>query len=80
MQPVGKTYEIVEVPGIEPAVMVPLPVPPEATAVLVLLQVPPAVASVRVMVDPTQPFGTPWMDVLGLTVITEVATQLEESW
>ena len=74
-QPVGKTYETIEVPA-ETPLMMPLVLPMRATEVLPLIQVPPMVMSVSVAVEPSHITGVPDIAAgTGFTVMTVVVRQ-----
>jgi hypothetical protein len=74
IQPVGKVYVIMAVPGVPPVAIEP---PMETTPILLLLHVPPPVASVSVTDKPVQmPRGPPIAAGNGLTVIVSRAIQL----
>lgn len=74
-QPVGKTYDTIEVPAETPLIM-PLVLPMRATEVLPLIQVPPMVMSVRVAVEPSHITGVPDIAAgTAFTVMTVVVRQ-----
>src|SRR5665647_2384158 len=70
--PVGKVYDITDVPPDTP-VTTPVPATTVATAGVALLHVPPAVASANVVVKPTHTFVVPVITAgKGLTVTVVV--------
>ncbi len=72
MQPVGKVYVIVVVPGEAPDT-IPLPEPTVATTVLLLLQVPPVVALDKLIIAPTHTIDPPDIGETGYMVTVLIA-------